>query len=192
MRRVEFSLTFWASELVRERTGAGAAASTGSVTALLVGMTLGRAAGAALTRRRAVDWLLGRVLLLSGAGFAVFWISTTLWVSVLGLLLLALGLSLQFPLVIGRVIAASDGQPDLATARSSIAVGVAIGTAPFALGLLSDEMGTHRAFLLVPALLGAAWVLVRAVRPRPAATAGLTPGGTPPTRCDRRRRRSWR
>ncbi|MBA3523429.1 MAG: hypothetical protein H0T85_02510 [Geodermatophilaceae bacterium] len=157
----EFSLTFWASDLVRERTGAGVAASTGAVTALLVGMTLGRAAGARLTRVRPVDWLLGRALLLSGAGFLMFWISTALWLSVLGLVLLGLGLSLQFPLAIGRVIAASDGRPDLATGRASVAVGVAIGTAPFALGLLSDEIGTHRAFLLIPALLGAAWALVR-------------------------------
>lgn len=163
----EFSLTFWASELIRERTGAGVAASTGSVTALLVGMTVGRSAGAALTRRREVDWLLGRAVLLSGAGFVVFWVSTAFWLSIIGLALLGLGLSLQYPLAIGRVIAASDGRPDLATGRASIALGFAVGTAPFVLGLLADAIGTHRAFLLVPTLLAAAWGLIRVGRPRP-------------------------
>ena len=50
----------------------------------------------------------------------------------------------------------------------ALAAGLAIGVAPFALGALADEFGTHQAFLLVPVLaaLGAVAAVIggRAVR----------------------------
>lgn len=161
---VEFSLTFWASDLVRDRTGAGAATATACVSALILGMTVGRVAGGRLALAHDADALLAASLILALAGFAVFWLSTTVWLSVLGLLILGTGLSVQFPLAISRLLAASAGQLDRATSRASIGAGVAIGSAPFLLGFLADQFGTQRAFLLVPALLGSAALLLRSGR----------------------------
>ena len=107
-----------------------------------------------------------RSLLLAAAGWLVFWSSAVLWLSLLGLLVLGLGLSVQFPLAISRVIAASEGRPDTATGLASIGAGLAIGTAPFLLGFLADAGGTYRAFLLVPVLLGLALVALLAGRER--------------------------
>jgi nitrate/nitrite transporter NarK len=66
-------------------------------------------------------------------------------------------------------VAASGGRPDRAAGMLSIAAGLASGVAPFALGAMADRIGTHTAFLLVPALLAvaAAGVLVN-LRNRPA------------------------
>lgn len=162
----EFSLTFWSSDLLREQVGVSAAVGTSSVAALVAGMTAGRFVGGWWARRRSPDWLLVRSLLLAAAGWLAFWSSAVLWLSLLGLLVLGLGLSVQFPLAISRVIAASEGRPDTATGLASIGAGFAIGTAPFLLGFLADAGGTHRAFLLVPGLLGLALVALLAGRER--------------------------
>jgi len=163
----EFSLTFWSSELLRERTGTGTAVATGSVAALVAGMTVGRIVGGKVALVHDADRLLSASFGLALIGFTLLWTSTTLWLSVTGLGIVGLGLAVQFPLSIARVIAASGGRPDLATARASIGAGIAIGTAPFLLGYLADLVGTHRAFLLVPALLALAALALRVSRPAP-------------------------
>ena len=82
------------------------------------------------------------------------------WSAVLGLALLGLGLSLQFPLSLVRTMDASGGRPDTANALASVGTGLASGLAPFALGALADRVGVHSGFLLVPGLLLAAGVLL--------------------------------
>jgi len=77
----EFALTFWASDLLRERVGASAAVATACIAALVLGMTVRRAAGppgGRLALAHRVDTLLGAsltvatlvpVLLAAAAGF---------------------------------------------------------------------------------------------------------------------------
>jgi fucose permease len=69
------------------------------------------------------------------------------------LLLSGLGISMQFALTSLRLISHSDGRPDLAIGRSSLAAGLAIGGAPFLLGVLGDQYGISRAYLMVPVLI---------------------------------------
>ncbi len=161
---VEFSMTLWASDLLRSRVGLGDGAAATGVTAIVVGMTLGRFAGGRLTLRFATDRLLYAALVVNLVGFALFWMSTVAWLSFAGLFVAGLGIALQFPLVLVRAIGASAGRPDLASARSALAVGLAVATAPFALGFLADRIGTHTAFLIVPLLLGAAALGLRLSR----------------------------
>jgi MFS family permease len=52
-----------------------------------------------------------------------------------------------------RLISPSDGRPDLAVGKSSFAAGLAIGGAPFLLGVLGDLFGISRAYLMVPILI---------------------------------------
>ncbi|HSK26673.1 MAG TPA: MFS transporter [Jiangellales bacterium] len=150
---VEFSMTIWASVLLRERAGLSAGAAAASVSLLVLGMSVGRLLGGRLALRVPVDLLLGSSLLVTLAGFAAFWASTSPWLAVGGLLVVGLGVAVQFPLAVTRAIAASRGLADVATARASLGAGLAIGVAPFALGSLADRVGTHRAYLIVPGLL---------------------------------------
>jgi fucose permease len=78
-----------------------------------------------------------------------------------GLFVTGLGVSLHYPLGIARALAASGGRRDQAAARASLGVGLAVGAAPFTLGAVADRVGTHAAFLVVPALLAAAAASVR-------------------------------
>jgi fucose permease len=165
----EFCCTFWAADQLRSHVGLGAGAASASVSALLLGMAAGRYSSVPLTARWSVDRLLIVAIAFALGGWAVMWTATTVVVALLGLVLLGLGLALQFPLSLVRTMAESGGRPDTANALASLGIGLASGIAPFALGALADQVGSHNGFLLVPALLASAGVLLvlaRAARTR--------------------------
>lgn len=150
---VEFCMTLWTADILRNRFGLGAAAASAGVFAIVGGMCIGRLAGGSLALRITVDRLLYLAITVCGAGFTVFWLTTAPWLAMGGLLLTGLGISLFYPLGIARAISASDGRPDLATARAGLAAALASGGGPFVLGALADQVGIHGAFLVVPVLL---------------------------------------
>jgi fucose permease len=153
---VEFCLTFWAADELRDRAGASSAAATAGITAIVGGMFAGRLLGGRLALRVPPGRLLLAAVAVTLAGFAGFWFSTAPVPAMAGLVVVGLGIALQYPLGTVRAVAASGGRPDRAAGRLTIAAGLASGIAPFALGALADSIGTHGAFLLVPALLLAA------------------------------------
>jgi predicted MFS family arabinose efflux permease len=168
---VEFCLTFWAADGLRDRTGASPAAATAGVTAVVGGMFLGRLGGGRIALRYAPSTLLLVSVAVAAAGFVAFWTSTTPVPALAGLVAVGVGISVQYPLGTALAVAASGGRPDRAAGALSIAAGLASGVAPFALGAMADRIGTHTAFLLVPALLAAAALGVlatlRSRSPRP-------------------------
>jgi predicted MFS family arabinose efflux permease len=162
---VEFCLSLWASDLLRSRTGLPAGAATAGFSAVLVGLTISRLVGGRLAVRREIDGLLVRGLVVLLAGFTVFWLAQTAWLAIAGLVVAGLGLGVQYPLSVARAIATAPGRTDLAATRVSLAAGIASGCAPFLLGFAADRVGTHTAFLLVPALIVAAMVLLAVSHP---------------------------
>jgi fucose permease len=150
---VEFCLALWAADMLHQRAGLSRAAAAGSVTALVAGMAIGRVVGGRLALRLPVDLLMYAGAAVNAVGFALFWASPWGPAAVTGLLVCGLGLSVFFPLGLARAIAASDGRPDLATARAGLAAALASGAGPFVLGALADRVGIHAAMLVVPALL---------------------------------------
>lgn len=151
---IEFCMTLWCAQLLRDRVGFSPAAASTGVTALVGGLCLGRLVGARIAHYRGVDWLLWRAFAVTGVGFFLFWQSTLGPLSFAGLALCGLGMSLHYPLGVARAIVAAAGHSDLASARVGLGTGIAIGAAPFLLGYLSDSIGVRYAFLLVPCLLG--------------------------------------
>lgn len=162
----EFSMTIWAADLLRQQAGLSAGAAAGSLSALIAGIAIGRVVGGRLALRRTPASLLAGSLGITAAGFLLFWSATTPWLALPGLLVMGLGIAVQFPLSVARAIAAAEGRPDQATARLSIGAGLAIGGAPFLLGFMADQFGTRRAFLIVPVLLVLAAAGLWAGRPR--------------------------
>jgi MFS family permease len=155
---VEFCLTFWAADGLRDRAGASPAAATAGVTAVVGGMFLGRLAGGRIALRYAPSTLLLVSVGVALAGFLAFWLSTAPWPAMAGLVLVGIGIAVQYPLGTALAVAASGDRPDRAAGGLSIAAGLASGIAPFVLGALADRTGTHTAFLLVPGLLAAALI----------------------------------
>ena len=149
----EFATTFWAAALVKNRVGSSAAISTLSMLAFGIGMGIGRWFGPTLLRRLNLDSKLKSVLIFQFVGFGIFWFSHIMWLSLLTLLVVGAGVSMQFALSSTRLIELSDGRPELAVGRSSLAAGIAIAAAPFLLGVFGDHLGISRAYLMVPVLI---------------------------------------
>jgi predicted MFS family arabinose efflux permease len=168
----EFCLTFWGADLLRERCGFGPAAAAASLGTITGGMLIGRLWGSRLAQRMPTESLLKASILFALAAFALAW-SFTLWpIVLLGLLLTGVGIGVHWPLGVARVVRSSGGMTDRASASASIAGSIAIGIAPIALGVLSDTVGFHVAFLLVPVLLLVALGLLVI---RPVADVAATP-----------------
>ncbi len=168
----EFCLTFWGADLLRERCGFGPAAAAASLMAVISGMLIGRLGGARLAERIPTERLLKGSVIFAIASFAIAW-SFTLWpIVLLGMMLTGIGIGIHWPLGVARAVRASGGMTDRASAGASMAGSIAIGIAPFALGVLSDTVGFHVAFLLVPVLLAAGLVIL-VVRPEPDVVAPL-------------------
>ena len=180
---VEFCLSLWSSDLLHTRTGLTQGAATAGFSAVLVGLTVSRFIGGRVAVRREADWILVRGLVVLLVGFAVFWLARTAWLAVAGLVVAGLGLGVQYPLSVARAIATAPGRTDLAATRVSLAAGIASGCAPFLLGFAADRVGTHTAFLIVPALIVAAMALLAVSHPglprgarRPAPAPAEWPG----------------
>lgn len=150
---IEFATTFWAPDLLLARTGAPASIATASVSALVIGMSVSRYVVGPLSMRKAPEKLLIVAYAIAGLGWLVFWLATSPWVAVAGLVLAGLGYGAHYPLAVSLVLRSSEGRPDQAQARASIGTGTAVAIAPFLLGSLADQFGAHAAFLLVPVLI---------------------------------------
>jgi len=159
----EFATAFWAAALVRDRTDATTAISTIAIMALGTGMGFGRFFGGRIMHKLSLDNQLLTILGLQFVGFFGLWFSHNLAFSMAMLLLSGLGISMQFALTSLRLINHSDNRPDLAIGKSSLAAGIAIGGAPFLLGVFGDNFGISRAYLMVPVLILIAVSIVIAV-----------------------------
>jgi predicted MFS family arabinose efflux permease len=159
----EFATAFWAAALVRDRTNATAAIATIAIIALGTGMALGRFFGSHVMRKLNPDNQLIAILALQLFSFIGLWLSHNLLISLIALLLNGIGMSMQFALTSLRLINHSGGRPELAIGKSGLAAGIAIGGAPFLLGVLGDNFGISRAYLMVPVLIVIAMTIVKAI-----------------------------
>ena len=159
----EFAVAFWAAALFREKTDLSAALSTTLVLAFPCGMMIGRWFGTHIFPTMDIDDRLRAIIALQGGGFALFWSSTNPWLSFTALFIVGLGTSMQFALSSLRLLRFGREKPDLAIGKSSLSAGIAIGLSPLLLGLLADRFGIVQGFLLVPALIICAFVIVTLV-----------------------------
>jgi len=159
----EFATSFWAAALLKDRVGSTAAISTVAIVALGTGMGIGRWYGGLVLKRFALDTQLQAIIALQFLGFLGFWLSHNMLISLFSLLVVGLGISMQFALSSIRLIGLSAGRPDLAIGRASLAAGVAIAGAPFLLGILGDSFGISRAYIMVFLLIAIAFIIVKVI-----------------------------
>ncbi len=156
----EFAISFWAAALIRDRTDATPAIATLAVVAFGSGMAIGRWYGPILLKQWEIDAQLKIFIATQFFGFAGLWFSHNLTISFFSLLVTGIGVSSQFTLSSLRLIGLSDGRPDLAMGKNSLAAGSAIGLSPFVLGILGDHLGISRAYLMVPVLMMIAYAVI--------------------------------
>ena len=156
----EFATSFWAAALLKDRVGSTAAISTVAVVALGTGMGIGRWFGGLVLKNFKLDNQLLGLVALQFVGFAAFWLSHSMIISLICLFIIGLGISMQFALAAIRLVGFSDNRPDLAIGKSSLAAGIAIAGAPFLLGFLGDNFGISRAYIMVPVLIAIAFIII--------------------------------
>jgi MFS family permease len=102
---------------------------------------------------------------LSGLAFLVVWSIPNVALMLIFLVITGCGVGLHWPLAIGRSIRSAPQFADRASGTGTMAAGIAVMIAPFALGALADGFGLQWAFLIVPvlAVLGVALVAWRPV-----------------------------
>lgn len=180
---LEFATTFWATDLVLERTSAGAGIATATTAGLAAGMTAMRFVIGPLSLRVAPATLLAASFVISVGGWAVLWTATSTAVALTGLVVAGFGYGAQYPLSVALLLAASPGRRDRAQSHATLAGALAVGVAPFALGAVADQVGSHQAFVLVPAVAAVGLVVAllggRAVRRTAPALGGSTPWHDP-------------
>ena len=157
----EFSLTFWGSDLLRDRAGLGDAAAAAAIGTIIGGLAVGRLVGSRVVARMDPEAVLAGSFGLTIVAFAVAWVSTSAIIMLCAFAVTGLGLGLQSPLGINRSVRAAGDQVDRGSGLASVAAGAASGIAPFVLGTLADHIGVHTAFLIVPTLMALAIVLMR-------------------------------
>lgn len=156
----DFAIGFWAAALIAERTGSELGSSTSLALVFAGGMGIGRIYGGRLVHSFSVDRLLLAAIGATIAAFMVFWLSTTVWLSLVGLFFVGLSLAMLYPLGAVRALDAAPEKPALAFGRIGLGAGCAIASAPVLLGALSDQFGVIRAYLIIPTLLVLAALVV--------------------------------
>jgi len=157
----EFATSFWAAALVLDRTNASPAFSTLVIAALGTGMGIGRWYWGRILKVWQLDFQLQFIITVQFVGFISLWFSHNIYISFFSLLVTGLGISSQFALASLRLIGLSENRPDLAIGKSSLAAGIAIGGAPFILGVLGDSFGISRAYIMVPVLIVISYLAVQ-------------------------------
>ncbi|MEV0458845.1 MFS transporter [Catellatospora methionotrophica] len=178
---VEVVLSMWTAEVLRDQVGMSPGGATAVMSAIVGGMFAGRLAGARIALRLPSIPLYLGALVLSLAGFALFWSAGSAVTAVAGLVVVGLGNAMHYPLAISLAVAAAPGQADRAAGVASYSMAVSFGAGPLLLGLVADQVGAHTAFLFIPVLIaGAAFLAWRfATTTRPPLHTALNPAALP-------------
>jgi len=125
---------------------------------------VGRLIGSRLSQRvQSEELVLGSVGI-SVVGFLIYWWATPTLLTMSGLFLAGLGVANLYPQMLALTVGTAANQTDVASARASLASGLAILLLPLVLGGLADQIGIGYAYGLVVILLllvGIGIVLVR-------------------------------
>jgi MFS family permease len=156
----EWCLAFWSADFLATAAGLPQGVAATAVGLFYLAMIIGRVIGSRLA------WILptGRLLLaalgVAALGFPLFWLARLPALNVAGLFVTGLGVANLYPLALSAATGAAAGQANTASARISLAAGLAILTAPLLLGGVADRVGIQSAYGLVIGLLAAAVAMV--------------------------------
>jgi MFS family permease len=173
---VEWSMVAWGTDFLTSVVGLEPALASGLASAYFVAMLIGRFTGSRLTLRLDSQALLPAALGLAGTGFVIFWLAPIPALNVLGLFITGLGIANLFPLTLVLATSAAADQADQASARITLAAGIAILAAPQVLGAFADAVGLRGALSLVAILMaGAGLMIFLARRLAPSKAREFTP-----------------
>ncbi len=158
---VEFCMIFWSADYFETILGMPKADAAQAVSLFLGGMIVGRFLASRLVQRFSVHQILTVSVLVAAVGFLLYWTATAPLVGMIGLALTGLGTAALYPLLLTLTIATVPGNTARASARASLASGVAIFALPLLLGRLADALGIHLAYGIILLLLIAVFAILQ-------------------------------
>jgi fucose permease len=172
---LEMTMLLWSPAYLEKVAGLSRTAAVTTAAAFPAAMLLGRSAGSVLVQRFAPAILYPATLCLIAPGFLAFWGGFPAPIAVFGLFLAGLAIALLYPLSLSFAVGAAGAAGNAASARSGLAAGTAVLTAPIALGATADQVGLSRAYLIAPILAAAillCFVAARTIERRGAYASG--------------------
>lgn len=151
---VEFCMIFWSASFLETERAFARSDAAFAVSIFLGAMVVGRFLGGWLSRRKtSEDIMLGSVVVCLG-GFLLYWWAKPPVLTMLGLFVAGLGVSNFYPQLLALAVGSVPQQSDVASARASLASGIAILLLPLLLGWLADQFGLWAAYgIVIPLLL---------------------------------------
>jgi fucose permease len=164
-------MIFWGADFLEKVVGLSKIDASTLMTLFFVGAVASRLVGSRLTRIMPSARLLLMALAITLAGFLLFWLAPSAALNVAGLFVTGLGVANLYPLTLAVTTSLAPEQANIASARTSMASGLAILVGPQILGAVADQFGINRAYGVVPLLVGLALALTifanqLAARPR--------------------------
>ena len=150
---IEWCMAYWGAAFLEQSTGLGRAAASSVMSVFFAAVVAGRLLGSRLTLRFESTTLLLGSLGVAMLGFPLFWLASSVWLTLVGLFVTGFGIANLFPLTLSAATGVAPDQADRASARISLGAGVAILLAPQFLGTLADRIGVHGAYVVVPVLI---------------------------------------
>lgn len=150
---IEWCIIFWGANFLVSVVGLDKVIASTIMSIFFLAELLGRMAASWLTRRASSARLLVGALALTMVGFPLFWLAPLAPLNIFGLFLAGLGIANLFPLTLSVAVGIDPEQSNVASARISLGIGVALLAAPLALGWAADQIGIQQAYSLVAVLL---------------------------------------
>lgn len=152
----EWSVIFWSADFLENVAGFTKTAAAACISGFFAIMVLSRYVSSRLVRNFSPRRLLVIAQGIGILGVLLFWLAPWGILRVVGLLLSSAGISNLYPLSMIETFNRSGGDTNTASARATLAAGLAILTAPLFLGGLADRVGIQTAYgaVLVLLLLG--------------------------------------
>lgn len=149
----EWSMALWSAEFLERVCALARADAATGVTAFLSAMVVGRFIGRKLSARYATQTLLPIAAAVAMSGFLIFWLPRCAAINIAGLFITGLGISNFYPLTLSAALTVAADNSTAATARMSIGTGLAVLSAPLALGCAADRFGVFQAYGIIGILL---------------------------------------
>ncbi|MFT3891511.1 MAG: MFS transporter [Anaerolineales bacterium] len=159
MVAAEMCLSVWSTDFFISIVGLSRADAVLAFGAFPAAMLTGRFAGSQLTRSWSALTLLFSALGLTLIGLPLFWLARIPALNILGLFITGLGVANQYPLTMSMALSAAGEKTNQASARVTLAVGIALLSMPLTLGKLADAFGLQKAFIMIILLMFTAFVL---------------------------------
>ena len=151
----------WSADYLRNVLGMSIADSAQAVSLFFAGMVLGRLAGSRLVQRFSTLHVVIASILVASIGFLVFWRAGSAALGLAGLFVTGLGVASLYPLILSLAIGAANHNTVQASARATLASGLAILTLPLVLGRLADTVGIGLAYGVVVLLLAGVFLIIQ-------------------------------